>query len=104
MNFNKRHLTIIVFFTVTGLSNPRQAPAGEDIPSKIDEYVRAYVENNWFSGATLVAKDGKVLVEKGYGKADNENNIPNGPKTKFRIGSLTKAFTAMAVMQLSRTA
>ena len=102
MNFDKRHFIIVVLFALTGLFNPRQILAGEDIQSKIDEYICAYEEINWFSGAILVVKDGKVLFEKGYGKADYENNIQNSPKTKFRICSLTKSFTAMAVMQLEQ--
>jgi len=101
MNSNKKHF-IFVLFILTGLCNPRQILAGEDIQSKIDEYVYAYEGNNWFSGAILVAKDGKVLFEKGCGKADYENNIQNSPKTKFRTCSLTKAFTAMAVIQLEQ--
>ena len=98
-NFTRKHL-IIISLTLAGLFNPQKTLAKEDIQSKIDEYIRAYEEINWFSGAILVAKDGKVLFEKGYGKSDFENNIQNSPKTKFRICSLTKSFTAMAIMQL----
>jgi len=99
MNFTKRHL-IIISLTLAGLFNPQKTLAGEDIQSKIDEYIRAYEEINWFSGAILVAKDNKVIFKKAYGKADYGNNIPNTLKTKFRICSLTKPFTAMAIMQL----
>jgi len=53
-----------------------------------------------FSGAILVAKDGKVIFTKPYGKADYSKNIRNNLKTKFRLCSLTKSFTAMAIMQL----
>lgn len=100
MNTNKRHFIIVVLFALTGLFNPRQILAGEDIQSKIDEYIRAYEEINWFSGAILVAKDGKVLVPKGYGMADREQKLENTTKTKFRICSLTKSFSAMAIIQL----
>jgi len=100
MNFNKRNLIIFVSLILAGLFHPQKTLAKEDIQSKIDEYICAYEEINWFSGAILVAKDSKVLFEKGYGKADYENNIQNSPKTKFRICSLTKSFTAMAIMQL----
>ena len=51
--------------------------------------------------AIVVVKDDKVLLEKGYGYADKERQIPVDPrKTVFRIGSVTKTFTAAAVMQL----
>ncbi|MFA5075177.1 MAG: serine hydrolase [Candidatus Babeliales bacterium] len=70
------------------------------IKSKLDKYIKAYVELGWFSGSVLVAKDGKILLCKAYGMANYEHNIPNTPQTKFRIGSLTKQFTAMAIMLL----
>ena len=98
---DNRRLFIVGILLISGiLLSPRQAAAGEDIQLKIDEYIRAYEEMNVFSGSALVAKDGKVLLEKGYGKADDKNDIQNTQNTKFRIGSLTKSFTAMAVMQL----
>ncbi|MEO5564710.1 MAG: serine hydrolase, partial [Chitinophagaceae bacterium] len=48
----------------------------------------------------LVAKNGKILLGNGYGMANYDFNIPNTTATKFRIGSLTKAFTAVMVLQL----
>ena len=50
--------------------------------------------------AVLVAKDGKVLYRKGFGYADIKNKIPVTPDTKFRIGSVTKQFTASAILKL----
>lgn len=50
--------------------------------------------------AVLIAKDGKVLYKKGFGYADVENNVPVTPETKFRIGSITKQFTASAILKL----
>jgi CubicO group peptidase (beta-lactamase class C family) len=47
-----------------------------------------------------VAENGKVLFKKGYGLANMEWNIPNEPDTKFRLGSITKQFTSMLIMQL----
>jgi D-alanyl-D-alanine carboxypeptidase len=53
-----------------------------------------------FAGAVLVARDGDVLLEKAWGRADRANGIPNTPATKFRIGSMNKMFTAVATLQL----
>lgn len=53
-----------------------------------------------FTGAVLVATDGKVLLEKGVGMANVEWDIPNTPDTRFRLGSITKQFTATSVLQL----
>ncbi len=67
---------------------------------KIDALVRQYVANRQFNGAVLVADKGKVIFKKGYGMANMEWNIANTPATKFRLGSITKQFTAMLIMQL----
>jgi len=53
-----------------------------------------------FNGSVLVAKDGNILLAKGYGVANAEHEIPNTPETKFRLGSITKQFTATAVLIL----
>lgn len=53
-----------------------------------------------FSGAVLVAKDGKPIFSSAYGLADRERNIPNNVNTCFRVGSMNKMFTATAVLQL----
>jgi D-alanyl-D-alanine carboxypeptidase len=53
-----------------------------------------------FSGAVLVAKDGRVLFSRAYGLADRRRRIPNTVRTRFRVGSMNKMFTAVAVLQL----
>jgi len=70
--------------------------------TKFDEYVRAYVRNGDFSGSVLVAKDGHVLFQKSYGMANYEWGIPNTEKTKFHIASVTKTFTAAAIVLLEQ--
>lgn len=50
--------------------------------------------------AVLVAKDGKILYKKGFGFADMDKKVPVSPETKFRIGSVTKQFTAAAILKL----
>jgi len=68
--------------------------------AKVDEYMNAAVRAGKFSGSILVAQNGKVLVSKGYGAANIELDVPNTSQTKFRIGSLTKQFTAAAIVML----
>lgn len=53
-----------------------------------------------FSGDVLVARAGKVVLQKAYGFADREKHIPNTLDTRFRIGSMNKMFTATAILQL----
>lgn len=72
----------------------------QDIAPKVDEYVNAYVSQNKFMGSILIAKGGKIVMEKGYGMASLELDVPNTPQTKFRLGSVTKQFTSAAILQL----
>src|SRR6185295_430961 len=53
-----------------------------------------------FNGTVLLSRSGRVVLEKGYGMANFEWDVPNTPSTKFRLGSITKQFTSMAIMQL----
>lgn len=69
--------------------------------AKIDAIVGQYVTNRQFNGTVLVAEKGQVIFKKGYGMANMEWNIANTPDTRFRLGSITKQFTAMLIMQLA---
>jgi len=55
-----------------------------------------------FAGAVLVVKDGKPILSEAYGFADREHKTPNTLKTRFRIGSMNKMFTAVATLQLAQ--
>lgn len=72
----------------------------QDLASKLDNYLSGYQKNRSFIGSALVAKGGKVILEKGYGMASIELAVPNGPDTKFRLGSITKQFTSTSILQL----
>ena len=74
--------------------------AAQDIGAKVDEYMNAGVKLGRFSSAVLVARGGTVLVSKGYGMANYEDAIPITPRTKFRLASVTKQFTAMGILIL----
>jgi CubicO group peptidase (beta-lactamase class C family) len=65
---------------------------------RIDELVAV----DLFSGAVLVAKDGKTVFAQEYGIADREKKTPNTLKTRFRLGSMNKMFTAVATLQLAQ--
>ena len=68
--------------------------------AKIDEVMTAANKYRLFNGSVLVAEDGKVIYKKGLGLANMEWNIPNTPDTRFRLGSITKQFTAALILQL----
>jgi CubicO group peptidase (beta-lactamase class C family) len=67
---------------------------------KLDNYLSTLQSTDNFHGSVLVAQNGKIILNKGYGKSDFEQNIQNTQDTTFPIGSMTKQFTAMAIMQL----
>lgn len=72
----------------------------QDKGAKIDEMLSLYQKYGQFNGSALVADNGKVIYKKGLGLANMEWNIPNAPDTKFRLGSITKQFTATLILQL----
>jgi CubicO group peptidase (beta-lactamase class C family) len=92
-------LSLVIFFG-SGHTVAAQVVSSRDLAKKVDEYMRAYVNEGNFSGTVLMARKGKILISKGYGMANSELNVRNVPSTKLRLGSITKQFTAMAVMQL----
>jgi CubicO group peptidase (beta-lactamase class C family) len=75
----------------------------QDKIQKIDELAQKYYDLGQFNGAVLVAEGGNIIFAKGFGYADMEKKIPNGPATKFRLASVSKQFTAALIMQLVET-
>lgn len=78
---------------------PVAAPQS-DFAARADALVRPYARAGIFSGAVIVARDGAVLFRQAYGAAQREWSVPNTPETRFRIASLTKQFTAAAILTL----
>lgn len=82
---------LALFIKLNSLLSPETG-----LSQKIDSYLLG--EN--FQGSVLIGKEGKILFSKGYGFANAEHQILCTPKTVFRIGSITKQFTAVALLQL----
>src|SRR5580693_9908333 len=72
----------------------------QDNLSRREEVVQSYVSDKQFMGSVLVARGETIVLDKGYGFANLEWNIPNTPTTKFRLGSVTKQFTAASILLL----
>lgn len=70
------------------------------IQSKVTDYIEDYSKDHEFSGTILVAQGSNIIFNKAFGMADYENNIKNTTQTPFEIASITKQFTATAVMML----
>ncbi len=74
--------------------------AQEKTSAKLATYMQAQADVNNFSGTVLVTKNGAILLKKAYGLADYEWRIKNTIDTKFQLASVTKQFTAAAILQL----
>jgi CubicO group peptidase (beta-lactamase class C family) len=83
-----------VVVAVTALS------AAEQDTARMEQVVQSHVAAGTFMGSVLVARDGAVVLDKAYGMANLELDVANTPDTKFRLGSVTKQFTAAAILLL----
>ena len=68
-----------------------------------DAYLRSESAAGRFRGSVVLALRGEPLLRSAYGFANEEWRLPNTPTTKFRIGSVTKTFTAAAILRLAET-
>lgn len=104
------YMIIIVFlFTIllTGCSGKETRSLKESaklsnkvIQSKLIKYMKDYSKQNGFNGTILISKDDDILLNRGYGMADYDKKVANTPHTVFEIGSITKQFTAAAILML----
>jgi D-alanyl-D-alanine carboxypeptidase len=94
----------ILTLSIRAVSRPVEFPIAPLTQIDAIASVKAFAEKNAaadrFAGTVLVAKNGKVIFSSAYGFADREKKIPNKLDTRFRIGSMNKMFTAVAVLQL----
>ena len=93
---NKKLKTMKVFLAIIFLITSSNVLC----QSYIEKYLTSLEETTFFSGSVLITKGDSVILNKGYGYADYENNIPNTSATLHRIGSLTKPITSMAILKL----
>ena len=91
-----RRLILAVLLTASCVAQDKTPTA--DV-ARMEQIIQAYVPSK-FMGSVLVAQDGKVLLDKAYGFANLEWEVPNTPTTKFRLGSITKQFTAASILLL----
>jgi CubicO group peptidase (beta-lactamase class C family) len=88
----------LIALLLVGCSGTHVEPTA--IAQAVDELLAPYVKDGRFSGSILIARGEDILVSKGYGMANREHDVPNTPQTKFRLHSVTKQFTAMAILML----
>jgi CubicO group peptidase (beta-lactamase class C family) len=98
MNARFRGALLLSALVLT-LSVPTLA-AAEDLAASLDSYLSSIYPAGEPGAAVLAVKDGKALVRKGYGMANLELGVPITPETVFELGSVTKQFTAAAILML----
>lgn len=96
---NQIFICALLLILALQFSTGHAAETAAEKAAKIDTLLAQYAECCSFSGAVVVSEHDKVIFKKGYGLANREWNIKNTPDVRFRIGSLTKQFTSMLVMQ-----
>src|SRR5262245_24471349 len=76
------------------------ANPADTFDARVDAYLRPFVDGGNFSGAVLVAREEKPIVDRAYGMASYELGVANTPRTRFHIASVSKPFTAAAILML----
>jgi CubicO group peptidase (beta-lactamase class C family) len=90
----KTFLLLLVTFIISSVS--AQTKTG-----KINDFIAAYAKQNNFNGTALVAANGTVLLNTGYGFKNAEAGEMNTANTIYQIGSVTKQFTAAVILKLA---
>jgi CubicO group peptidase (beta-lactamase class C family) len=93
---------ILCAFTCAVVASNAQTPDEASRNARLDQIASSYTKDNAFMGTVLVAESDKILLDRGYGMASLEWSIPNTPDAKFRLGSLTKQFTATLILLLQQ--
>jgi CubicO group peptidase (beta-lactamase class C family) len=86
--------------SIESIESVKSINVPENLTKNIEAVIQPYHEYGVFNGAILIAKENKVIFQRGFGNAVNAKNRLNTADTPFRIGSLSKTFTALLVMQL----
>lgn len=108
MNHRKiRHLLSLAIVSGVSIAAPavaqsEKASVPPTLEQRVDEYLEPYLDTGNFSGSILVAREGRILVSKGYGLANKKNQTPNGPKTAYYLASTSRIFTSAAIMLLEQ--
>lgn len=98
---NLIHTTIIMKKIIILILLPLAINAQKNYPALLDEYAQAEFNIKEFNGTMLVMQKGKPVYKRSFGMADREWNVANTNETKYRIGSVTKQFTALCILQLA---
>ena len=79
-----------------------RAAGDQDLAARVRDHVTTLTGPDEFSGAVLIAHNGKIVFDQAWGTADAAQHLENTPETQFCIGSMNKMFTAVAILQLAQ--
>ncbi len=92
--YSPRILVAIILLGACTLRTPRS------IAAQIDDHLEERSRAESFSGSVLIAQDGQILLDKGYGFANQDLGVPNTPQTRYRIHWLSMPVSAIAILML----
>lgn len=101
MRLRSTCLAALIVLLLSGPMFDAKGQSQQGLAERIESFLDAYHDYGYFNGSALVAEGGQVVFKGGFGHADMSWDIPNTPQTKFRIGSVTKHFTAALILQLA---
>jgi CubicO group peptidase (beta-lactamase class C family) len=96
---NKKILLLVLILGISSSIKSQEPVQISELKKRIDNYMKASLKHG-YSASVLVAINGKPILEKGYGKIDRKSLKEITPNTVFNIGSITKQFTAAAILKL----
>lgn len=96
MNKIQLRVLLVLFFVCCLV----QISLAQEREKALDNFFSTINRNGEISGSILIAENGKILYQRSFGYADAQNKIPNTASTLFQIASVSKLFTAIAILQL----
>jgi len=94
-------LLLLTLTQVRSIAQSSAVPTNETVAAKVDDIAANYLSKPGAAGLSIaVARGDEIIVSKGYGLADVEFDVPADAETMFRIGSVTKQFTAAIILKL----
>ena len=90
----------IVSLSLFSVLAPSRAKVSQSTVNRLDAYLKQFAGAGNFSGTVLIARGDQVLFRQSYGMASHEFGVPDSPQIRFHIASVSKPFTALAILQL----
>lgn len=98
-----KHILVLLLSVISFLpADPVLAERHDQVSKRLVAVTESYAADRRFMGTVLVAQGDRVLLNQGFGQADLQWNTPNTPEVRFRLGSVSKQFTAALILLLEQ--